>query len=264
MNRLLSLAGALAVIFVSLSRAEAQEVGTFRPDQGLAGFDFSSARAAAGGVPAVPKAVDLKPPAAPFALENAPLFAGLPPHNSLYDNPFPLVNWIRDQGVQDGELTPAHRMSACGLYAAEALERFWVADANLNKIGDILEFARDRGWWADGMKGAGSEQQLMWHLGAKRSPPLLSINVSLEWVGSANNDDPAVVHMHASLRNGYPVIISTLRHYFFVQGYNSRTGRYFVGPSGRIMGNYGGREWMTLPEIGSAGNWSMAILVPQP
>ncbi len=161
------------------------------------------------------------------------------------------VEWARYQGTPiQGCMTPSERMAACGPIAAEALVRFLANNSQLNKICDIWSIAKGKGYWNGAMQGP----DFAGERGLLRD---LNIETELVWVSNIGSGERMV---RESLDQGKPVIISTRRHYFFAAGYDNN-GRLFVGNTGKIMSNYGGTERMTLSQISSAGNGSLALLL---
>lgn len=159
--------------------------------------------------------------------------------------------WARNQGAPIPGMSDGDRWAACGLIAAEALARFNANNPNLDRIVEIRNTAAWNGRWDanNGMHGPDAERALLADLGMQVSGPV--------WVGDIGQGDQMI---RDSLSRGKPVIISTLRHYFFAEGYNN--GVIFVGNTGAIMGNYGGSAYMTLSQISWAGNGSLALLFP--
>ncbi|MCX5789816.1 MAG: hypothetical protein NTX64_15140 [Elusimicrobia bacterium] len=238
MKKLLHLAGALT-LFASLSQAdEPPESIIISPDQGLPSVVLSAVRDA-GGAPDVPQAVPADIPAAP---PNPPDAA-------------PLIGatfaWERVQGAPIPGLTDNERWAACGLVAAEGLDRFFAKDPKRNRIVEIKNIAAARGRWDQnsGMHGPPAEQALLADIG---------LQADMSSAGDLNSAQQAIIQ---SLQRGKPVIVSTLRHYFFAEGYNN--GLFFVGHTGEVMGNYGGSARMTLWQISQAGNGNLTLLIPR-
>ena len=239
MRRLLFFAGALA-LFASLSRADdsPESIGFSAVEGFAAGVSIGSARNG-GEVPEIPKAVFAQ---APGALGNPP--GG----RSLIGATFA---WERVQGAPIPGLTDSERWAACGLVAAEGLDRFFAKDPNRNRIVEIKNTAAARGRWDQnsGMHGPAAEQALLADIG---------LQADMSSAGDLNSAQQAIVQ---SLQRGKPVIVSTLRHYFFAEGYNN--GLLFVGHTGEVMGNYGGSAQMTLWQISQAGNGNVTLLIPR-
>ena len=132
MKKLFSLAGALALL-ASLSWAnEPPEAIILSPDQGLPSVVISAVRDA-GGAPEVPQAVPANIPAAPANPPDAAPLIGA------------TFAWERVQGAPIPGLTDSERWAACGLVAAEGLDRFFAKDANLDKIVEIKNIAAANG-----------------------------------------------------------------------------------------------------------------------
>lgn len=222
LSRLFLRAGLIFSIFPAIAHAEAP---------GLFGITLEAYEGDE------PRAVD--------ARMDAPLRAG----GSLIGSTF---EWARNQGAPIPGLTDNERWSACGLIAAEALVRFQLNDPTLYKIAELRDIAVRHGRWDqnNGMHGPGAEQALLTDIGLLVSNPV--------WISDIGQGDMMI---RDSLSRGKPVIISTLRHYFFAGGY--KNGVIFVGYTGAIMGNYGGSAYMTLSQISSAGNGSLALLIPR-
>ncbi len=55
--------------------------------------------------------------------------------------------------------------------------------------------------------------------------------------------------VQADVQSGNPVTIDTAKHYFVATAYDPASGKYNFEKSGTVMGNYGGREWMTPDEV---------------
>jgi hypothetical protein len=196
-----------------------------------------------GGAPA-PQRID-----AAFPAETGASRSG----GSLIGSTF---EWARNQQAAWGAgipgLTTSEGRAACGPIAAEALVRFFANDPNLDKIAEIFNYAKNTGLWNGAMQGAEAERKLLVHY-----------NIQVDnviWVSDLGSGETQIV---GSLRQGKPVIISTNRHYFFVEGYNEGSRRFFVGYTGQIMGNYGGTAQMTLSQISNAGNGALALLIPK-
>ena len=236
MRKLLFFAGALT-LFASLSRADdSPESIIISPDQGLPSVVLSAVRDA-GGAPEVPQAVPADIPAAPANPPDAAPLIGA------------TFAWERVQGAPIPGLTDSERWAACGLVAAEGLNRFFAKDPNLDRIVEIKNIAAANGFWDEnsGMHGPPAEQALLANLG---------IQVDINSVGDLGSAEQTVVQ---SLQRGKPGIISTLRHYFLAEGYSN--GLFFVGHSGEVMRGYGPQ--MTLSQISQAGNGSLALLIPR-
>ncbi len=162
------------------------------------------------------------------------------------------ADWARDQGSPIDGMDYDTRMSACGPIAAEALQRALKNDPNSNDIAAIYELAKGKGYWDYGMMGPdmAGEKGLLTDMG---------IETELTWVADMSDGERRI---RESLEKGVPVIISTLRHYFVASGMDEN-GEIFVGNTGRIMGNYGGTEKMTLSRISEVGNGSLVLLVAE-
>ncbi|MBI4348828.1 MAG: hypothetical protein HY553_18460 [Elusimicrobia bacterium] len=148
------------------------------------------------------------------------------------------------------------RLSSCGLIAAEALQRVLSRNPELDRIDDIKRRAVEQRLWnaSVGMYGIEAERKLIESLGMD------VVKVSL-WLNARADFDELRATMVNALGKGKPVIVSTTRHYFFVQGYAD--GKFFVGATGEILAAYGGRAWMTLDAIAASGATISGILIPQ-
>ncbi|MBI5200496.1 MAG: hypothetical protein HY925_02820 [Elusimicrobia bacterium] len=213
----------------------------------------SVSHGATGGGFAAPRA-----PSAPIPLPAAsqPAEPGRSPvaTGSLLDNEF---DFARAQakaadfpGWRNGD-----RYSACGLIAAEALQRAVERNPELDRIDEVREIAVDRRLWDAnvGMHGLGAEHALVGLVGVDAAKVSLWMNSRADF--SELND--TIFH---ALEEGKPVIVSTTRHYFFIQGWSD--GKFFVGHTGEIMSAYGGKPYMTLSSIASAGAAITGILIP--
>lgn len=160
--------------------------------------------------------------------------------------------WARNQGAPiQGCMTPSQRMAACGPIAAEAMIRYFAKDAKMEKICEVWNLARNKGYWNGGMNGPASEQALLRDFGVEVGDPVWVTNIA-----------PAERMVRESLDRGKPVILSTNRHYFFAEGYNGN-GDLFVGFTGQIMSKYGGSAYMSLSRISQAGGGGLVLLIPR-
>ena len=174
--------------------------------------------------------------------EDAPRAGG-----SLYGSTF---RWERDQRAAWGGgipgLTSREGQAGCGPIAAEALVRFFAGDPNLNRIREIFDLAKRKGYWNGAMQGPGSEQKLLADLGVQVSDPI--------WSGNLYQ------LIRESLDRGKPVIISTNSHYFLAEGYNNN-GQLFVGHTGETKRC--GAAQMSLDWISQCGGGGVALLIPR-
>ena len=160
--------------------------------------------------------------------------------------------WARDQRAAWGPgipgLTQYEAQRACGPIAVEALLRFNANNPDLNMIADIFNYAKDHGLWRGSMQGPGSEQKLLEHYG-------IEVHDAMWGLRLREASDKII----ASLACGKPVIISTLSHYFFVEGYGN--GLFFVGHTGRSK--RGGAARMTISDIYWKGGDPLVLLIPK-
>ena len=161
-------------------------------------------------------------------------------------------NWERSQHLPIDGLTTTQRLSACGLIAAEALQRFLAKKPNLDNIVPIMNLAVTHGLWASGqgMHGPAAEHQLLSDMGVK---------ADLVYVSGLSSIEQKII---GYLKEGKPVIVNTPRHYFFVEGYAD--GKFFVGHTGEIMSGFDSAAGpqMTISHINYAGNGISALIVP--
>ena len=129
----------------------------------------------------------------------------------------------------DDQLTRAEAYAACGPAAAVRFAEKYGRNPTLREATDI---AASVGWNSgSGMAGISSEKALMDKLGVPTK-----IVQGAQWDAFAKE-----------AQTGNPVTISTSGknggHYFFADAYNSETGAFHVGQSGKDL--IGGTEWMT-------------------
>ncbi|MBI4346219.1 MAG: hypothetical protein HY553_05150 [Elusimicrobia bacterium] len=163
-----------------------------------------------------------------------------------------LIDFSRAQLEPIRGFSEPERRVACGLIAAEALMRFFYQDTGLDAIADLKHVGRGRRLWSlDGMAGPQAELVLLEHMGR---------DVQLEQGPSLRELEGRIVD---SLERGFPVILSTWRHYFFIQGHD-RAGSYYVGNTGLIMAyrGLGAGPWMTLAEMARNGDLVNGLIVP--
>ena len=126
-------------------------------------------------------------------------------------------------------LSDADAYAFCGPAAAIAFSDKYGRNPTVD---EAKQLAQSVGWTpGGGMAGIGSEQTLLGKLG---------IQTKLE--NQVNWD-----HVAQDASNGNPVIISTPAHYFYIDGYDSNTGKYHVGGSGTALRT--GSPWMTPDEM---------------
>ena len=124
-------------------------------------------------------------------------------------------------------------MAACGPVAAIA---FAQAYGRMPSPTEAMALAKQSGWTAaGGMNGIANEKRLLDKLGL---PARLEYGVNWE-----------TVKAEAVARN--PVIISTPAHYWVVDDFDPKTGKYHVGQSGKAY--RGGSDWMTAEQIAQIG-----------
>ncbi len=127
-------------------------------------------------------------------------------------------------------LSKAEAMAACGPAAAIAFAQYYGRNPT---VGEAIQLARATGWSAAGMKGPGSEQQLLNSMGVSTK---LTNGVDWNAVGQEAN-------------TGNPVIVSTPGHYYFIDGFNPANGTYHVGTSGTDLTH--GSDWMSANQMQS-------------
>lgn len=117
----------------------------------------------------------------------------------------------------------------CGPVAALA---FAQANGRNPDLGEARRMARRVGWTAaGGMNGVLNEQALLERMG----------------VASRLDTDPDFGEIAQDAASGNPVIVSTARHYYFVNGYDPATGKLRVGKTGEAR--RGGAAWMSAQQI---------------
>jgi len=136
-------------------------------------------------------------------------------------------------------------MAACGPVAAIAFAQVYGRNPT---PAEAMDLARQSGWTAaGGMNGISNEKRLLDKMGL---PAQLEMG--------ANWD-----HIRADAMQHEPVIVSTPGHYFVIDGFDSNTGAYHVGQSGKVY--RGGSEWMTPAQIQAlAGAPSGALYTVHP
>ena len=141
-------------------------------------------------------------------------------------------------------LSSAEAMAACGPAAAIAFAQTYGRNPT---NAEAIQLARNVGWSAGGMKGPGSEQQLLSSMGVNTK---LTNGVDWNAVGQEAN-------------TGNPVIVSTPGHYFFIDGFNPANGSYHVGTSGTDLKS--GSEWMNPNQMqGLMGTAQGALFADHP
>ncbi|MBI4424022.1 MAG: hypothetical protein HY554_09865 [Elusimicrobia bacterium] len=176
------------------------------------------------------------------------------------------VDWTRAQANAIPGFSSAERLAACGLIAAEGLERYLYRDAKLDRVSEIRSIAKANGLWTlDGMKGPASEQRLLHLMGIETGLFWLGIDLrssTLEEIGKRQDVQQLKQTMLNALAKGRPVIVSTLAHYYLVQGYSQ--GRFFVGHTGEIMSwrDPHAGAYMTLESILKDGYVANGLIIP--
>lgn len=141
-------------------------------------------------------------------------------------------------------LTPEEASSACGIVAAVAFARI---NGRYPTVAEARDLAKLVGWNAqNGMAGVESEYKLLQKMGIASD-----LDVSGSW---------ASIQRAAS--SGHPVIVSATGgggHYFTITDFDPKTGRYYVGVSGRRY--RGGSDWMTSAQMEQRGAISGAVIM---
>lgn len=134
----------------------------------------------------------------------------------------------------DPTLSRDEAYAACGPAAAVAFAASYGRNPTLR---EALDLAKTVGWTPEGgMNGIGNQKRLLDALG----------------VPSRMDTNPSWDTIQADAASGNPVTISTPKHYFVADDYDSKTGQYHVGQSGTAL--KAGKAWMTRQEIVAAGN----------
>lgn len=123
----------------------------------------------------------------------------------------------------------------CGPAAAIAFAQTYGRNPT---VSEAKALAQSVGWTPDqGMAGAGSEVGLLNKMGVAAH-----MSTKIDW--NEVRDDAS---------NGNPVIIDTPGHYFYVDGYDSRTGKFHLGTSASDLIASHGQEWYTSDQIAGLG-----------
>lgn len=129
----------------------------------------------------------------------------------------------------DPALSSQEAYAACGPAAAVAFARYHGRNPTLR---EALDLAKQVGWTAGGgMNGAGNQLRLLQRMGI---PARLESGVNREKI-------------IRDVQGGNPVTVSSAAHYFVLNDYDPKTGRFYVGSSGRAL--KAGGEWMTLERM---------------
>ena len=207
--------------------------------QGLTGADLASYAQRVGQRSVDPERAGANYQAAQDALGASP-GGGTPTESVLGSAPAPGAESTQFQGQRtpvraeavgqfEQGLPYEEAAAICGPVAALA---FAQANGRNPDLGEARRLARARGWTPEGgMNGVANEQALLSDLGVASRL-------------DANPDFGEVAHDAAS---GNPVIVSTPRHYYYVNGYDAATGRLRVGKTGEAR--RGGSAWMSAQEI---------------
>lgn len=141
----------------------------------------------------------------------------------------PLGELTPNQFTDGPSLTAAEGQAACGPAAAVAFARFVGKDLSLDHVAGV---AREVGWDTSGMKGPGTQVQLLDKLGIK----------------SSHEEPVNWDKVRETVQSGTPVIIDTPGHYWVAEGYNPEDGRFNFAKSGAVYGD-GGKTWYTPEEM---------------
>jgi len=126
-------------------------------------------------------------------------------------------------------LSSGDAMAFCGPAAALAFAQTYGRNPTVD---EAKKLAQSVGWNPDqGMAGVGSEVNLLKAIGVDAH--------------ATSGVDWAQVGRDAS--GGNPVIIDTPGHYYYIDGYNTDSGKFHVGTSGTDL--KGGSEWMSADQI---------------
>lgn len=145
-------------------------------------------------------------------------------------------------------LSTSDAYAFCGPAAAMAFASMYGRNPTAQ---EAKALAQKVGWTPEqGMAGVQSEQKL-----------LESMDIATRLEDKINWD-----HVANDASNGNPVIIDTPGHYYYVDGYDAKTGKYHVGKSGTAL--KGGSEWMSASEINgmpqSGGDARSALYADHP
>ena len=135
--------------------------------------------------------------------------------------------------------------SVCGPVAAIA---FAQANGRNPTLTEARQIARETGWTQEGgMNGIANQKRLLDRMG----------------VASRLDTNPSTDHIIADASSGNPVIISTAKHYYYVNDYNPKTNQVYVGETG--VARRGGSRWMTVSQIAELdGGINGALFVDNP
>lgn len=108
---------------------------------------------------------------------------------------------------------------------------------------EAKQLAVSVGWTpANGMAGPASEVALLTKMGVASH-----LETNIDWNKVAQD-----------AQNGNPVIINTPGHYFVVEGYDPKTGKFDFGNSAKIWNNTGGNSWFKPEELpGLSGKYDL-------
>jgi hypothetical protein len=135
----------------------------------------------------------------------------------------------------DRTLTQKEAEAVCGPVAAVAFAR---ANGSSPTLAEAVALAREVGWNSGGgMNGIGNQIRLLARLG-----------VDAEAIQSGDAFQIARAAQQ-ELSQDKPIIISSGAHYWVATSYNTQTGKFFVGATGRALG---GADDMTLAEMDAA------------
>lgn len=145
-----------------------------------------------------------------------------------------------EQGLPDEEA-----FAACGPVAALAFAQQTGRNPTLD---EARALAKRVGWTAEGgMNGVANQKALLDRMG----------------VASRLDTDVDFGEVAQDASTGNPVIVSTAKHYYYVNGYDPKTGRFHVGKTG--LARKGGSAWMSAAEIAHLdGGINGALFVDNP
>lgn len=145
-----------------------------------------------------------------------------------------------EQGLPDEEA-----YSICGPVAALA---FAQQTGRNPTLGEARAIAKRVGWTPEGgMNGVANQKRLLDEMG----------------VASRLDTDVDFGEIAQDASSGNPVIVSTAKHYYYVNGYDPETGKLHVGKTGTAR--KGGAEWMTAEQIANLdGGINGALYVDHP
>lgn len=135
--------------------------------------------------------------------------------------------------VAQESLDDPDKWALCGPVAAVLAAQRYGKDWT---VAQAKRIAQEQGLWdaGTGMYGLGAEVGLLSRMGL-----------------AATTGEADVERMAKDAATGNIVIVSTPRHYFAIQGFDPKTGRFQVGKTGTVF--RGGSEWMTLDQIAALG-----------